>query len=383
MTARPRVLILGAGFGGLSAAHAFKELAVEADVLVVDRSPNFSMGLRKLWLLDGRSRRGEGRRPRAVLNKMGIPFRQGDVEEIDLEGHRVGIDGEALPWDFLIVALGAEPRIDLVKGADAAGPNIYSWDGAAEAGERLREIQAGRIAIVIAGLPIKCPPAPYEAAFLIDDALRQSHRRDRVELEVITPQPMSIPAAGSSACTSVEDEMADRGIHFRPNAAVERFEPGRVVAGGQTIDADLFLVVPPHRPPRVVKESGLTGDGEWVPVDPKILRTNREGVYAVGDIIEMKTGTGLPFPKAGVFAEQHGRVAAENIAAQLAGSRLTRTFEGDGYCFLELGGGQASMVKGNFLTAPPDVEIGIASPMNLQAKRDFETERLDRWLPNL
>lgn len=176
--------------------------------------------------------------------------------------------------------------------------------------------------------------------------------------------------------------MADRAIHFRPNAAVERFEPGRVVAGVQTIDADLFLVVPPHRPPRVVTESGLTGDGEWVPVDPKTLGTNREGVYAVGDIIEMKTGTGLPFPKAGVFAEQHGRVAAENIAAQVAGSRPAQAFDGEGYCFLELGGGQASMVKGNFLTTPPDVEIGSASPLNLQAKRDFETERLDRWLPN-
>lgn len=381
--AAPRVLILGAGFGGLSAARSLRSAAGErAEVLVVDRSPTFLMGLRKLWLLDGRSRPGEGTRARSGLDRAGIPFRQGTVEAIDLAGRRVRIDGETLGYDFLIVALGAEPRADLVPGDPDGNPNLYTVEGAEAAGGRLRGLEEGRVLIAIAGVPIKCPPAPYEAALLIDDLLRRRDRRGRVEIEALTPQPMSIPAAGAAACAHVEGRLAERGIRFRPNARTELVERGRVVlAGGQTEEADLVLVVPPHRPPPVVKESGLTGDGEWVPVDPRTLGTEHDRVFAVGDVVEMATGAGLPFPKAGVFAERQGEVVGKNVAAMIRGEEPTGAFDGSGYCFLEVGGGMASMVTGNFLASPPEVSIAEPAPEHLEAKVAFERERLERWFP--
>jgi sulfide:quinone oxidoreductase len=381
--AGPRVLILGGGFGGLSAAHTLRSGAGErVDLLLVDSSPDFTMGLRKLWLLDGRSTPGEGSRPRTSLNRTGIPFRQGAVEAIDAERREVRVDGDHLGYDFLVMALGARPRPDLVPGGLGDNPNLYDAEGAVEAGRRLADLDRGRVVILIAGIPIKCPPAPFEAAFLVDDLLRRSGRRDRVEIEVVTPQPMSIPAAGPAACALVEGRLGSKGIGFRPNAVVESVETGRVVLqGGDVLQADLLLVVPPHRPPEVVAGSGLGGEGGWVPADPATLAAGPDGLFAVGDLVAMQTGAGLPFPKAGIFAERHGEVVGRNLAATIAGQAPPARFDGQGYCFLEVGGGEATMVVGNFLASPPDVTIVDSSPERLAEKGAFERERLDRWLP--
>jgi sulfide:quinone oxidoreductase len=379
--AAPRVLILGGGFGGLSAAHALKQAAPEADVSLVDRSPEFVMGLRKLWMLDGRSATGEGTRPRTLLDHFGIRYLQGSVDSIDPGARRVVVDGNDLACDFLIVGLGAEGRPDLIPGQLDGNPNLYTFEGAAEAASRIKETRAGRIVIVIAGVPIKCPPAPYEAALIIDALLRDTQRRNDVHIEVITPQPMSIPAAGVVACNSVESQLADRDIGFRPKAKIERIEPGNVVIEGETVTAELLIVVPPHRPPQVVANSGLAQDTPWVEVNPETLATSFDGVYAIGDVTEMKTGAGLPFPKAGVFAERHGEVVAANIAAQITGAAASSAFDGSGFCFLEAGGGKAARVEGNFRANPPSVEIGEPSEANMEAKRQFEQERLARWLP--
>jgi len=179
--------------------------------------------------------------------------------------------------------------------------------------------------------------------------LRRTQRREQVNLEVVTPQPMSIPAAGTAACNSVEGRLEGKGIAFRPNAKIERIEAGRAVLEGETVAADLLIVVLPHRPPAPVQQSGLTGDGAWVQVDPKTLATPHDGVFAIGDSVEMKTGAGLPFPKAGVFAERHGEVVARNIAASISGADPPAAFDGEGFCFLEIGGGSAATVEGTWL----------------------------------
>ncbi|MHB8572599.1 MAG: NAD(P)/FAD-dependent oxidoreductase [Candidatus Dormibacteria bacterium] len=376
-----RVLILGAGFGGLSAAHVIAKQAPSAELLLVDRSPDFVMGLRKLWTLDGRSGPADGRRARASLGSAGIEFRQATVNAIDLEGHTARIGEEEVAWDHLVVALGCEGRPDLVPGGLGGNPDLYTFEGAAQAGAAVAAQRSGRVVILIAGVPIKCPPGPYEAAFLVDHMLRRSGVREQVAVEVITPQPMSIPAAGVVACNSVESQLSGRGIEFRPNAKITRVETGRVVLEDGTVDADVLMVVPPHRPPSVVAASGLPAEGPFIPVDPGTLATSHPGVYAIGDVTEMKTGSGLPFPKAGVFAERHGVVVGENIAARINGTEPVARFEGDGYCFLEVGGGSASSVRGNFLTSPPTVMIADPSPANLEAKQTFETERLARWFP--
>ncbi|MGH2740271.1 MAG: FAD-dependent oxidoreductase, partial [Actinomycetota bacterium] len=201
-------------------------------------------------------------------------------------------------------------------------------------------------------------------------------------MQVLTPQPMSMPAAGPATCAQVEGRLKTQDIRFRPLAQTEDVQPGRVtLSGGDTVEAEVLILVPPNRPPPVVRESGLTGDGDWVQVDPSTLATEHQRIYAIGDVVEMQTGAGLPFPKAGVFAERHGEVVARNIAAAVADRAPSEEFEGFGYCFLEVGGGAASMVRGNFLAQPPAIEIGDAAPEHLESKEAFERDRLARWFP--
>jgi sulfide:quinone oxidoreductase len=129
-----------------------------------------------------------------------------------------------------------------------------------------------------------------------------------------------------------------------------------------------------------VRESGLVGSSGWVPVDARTLETEFPGVYAIGDVVHIAMANGMPLPKAGVFAEAMGQVVADRIAAAFAGQESRAEFKGEGGCYLEVGGGQAMMVQGRFLTEPaPEVELTEASPQYLDEKRTFETQRLQTW----
>ena len=128
-----------------------------------------------------------------------------------------------------------------------------------------------------------------------------------------------------------------------------------------------------------MKASGLTGGGEWIRPDPETLAASGEGVFAIGDVTEIPMPGGLMLPKAGVFAERQGQVVARNITAMVEGRPPEARFDGRGYCFLELGEGQASMIEGAFLADPPDITVLKPAPEHLAAKVAFERERLERW----
>jgi sulfide:quinone oxidoreductase len=201
-----------------------------------------------------------------------------------------------------------------------------------------------------------------------------------VDVEVFTPQPMSLPILGQAGCDVIESRLSENGITFLPNHKATSVEPGEVVFLNSRRSYDLLLGVPPHRPPGVVQESGLLGDSGWVPVNPRTLETRFQNVYAIGDVVQISMADGKPLPKAGVFAEAMGEVVADRIVAKFAGRESDSVFAGDGGCYLEVGGGQAMMVQGRFLTEPaPEVTLTEASPRYLDEKRAFETQRLQKW----
>jgi sulfide:quinone oxidoreductase len=154
---------------------------------------------------------------------------------------------------------------------------------------------------------------------------------------------------------------------------------GLVWFGEDRLTFDLLLGVPPHRPPAVVTEAGLTGGGGWIPVDRLTLETDVPGVYAIGDVTTIPLANGQMLPKAGVFAQAQGTVVAERIAKGFAGRTAAATFTGEGACFFELGAGTAAMVAGRFLADPPDVHLSEPGPEHLAAKRAFEVDRLRSW----
>ncbi len=164
-----------------------------------------------------------------------------------------------------------------------------------------------------------------------------------------------MPVAGLATGNAVKQMVEKQGIRFHPQMKVTSINAkGKEVAfdNNQLVPYDLLIAIPPHRAPLVVKDSGLLSESGWIPVDARTLKTRYEGVYAIGDITTIMLPIGKPLPKAGVFAHYEAEAVAKNIASELEGSQPSHTFNGQGYCFLEMGGNRAGFAGGNFYAAP-------------------------------
>jgi len=378
-----RILILGGGFGGIAAARRLRQkLSPEDEIILVDRQAHFMVGFRKTWALIGESPLEVGQRPLAGLERQGIQVVQGTVTAIDPVARAAEVDGRRIEADAMVVALGAELAPDQIPGFSVHALNIYDPKDIPRAGIALREFRGGRVAVGIFGAPYKCPPAPYEIALLVKDFFRA--RSVDAALEIFTPQPMSLPILGQAGCNVIEGRLADNAITFLPNHKATAVEAGEIVFTTGRRPYDLLLGVPPHQCPTLVMQSGLTDGGDWVRVNPRTLETRFDGVYAIGDVVEIPMANGKPLPKAGIFAEAMGEVVADRIAATFARQEPTAVFEGEGGCFLEVGGGEAMMVRGRFLAEPtPDVTLTEPSRAYLEEKRSFEATRLQTWFSSI
>jgi sulfide:quinone oxidoreductase len=374
-----RVLVLGAGFGGISAALRLRERLTDADeVVLVDRRSSFVMGLRKTWEVVGMAPLADGERPLAALSSRGVTVRQGTVAAIDPVVRTVSVDGETLSADALVVALGAQLQPALVPGLTEHGIDVWDRAEASVARVALSALTRGRLLIGVFGTPYACPPGPYELALLAHDTL--ARRTTSVEVEVFTPTPIALPVIGPDESRKLEQLVADAGIDLRLSHQATEVTAGAVhFADGSKLPFDLLLAVPPHRCPDLVVEAGLAEAGGWVKVDAATMATPFERVYAVGDCTVIPLAHGLPLPKAGAFAEQQGEVAGERIAAELAGDDPTAEFGGEGVCFVETGGREGASVRGNFYAVPPRVSLSAPSAAERQAKLAWEAVRLDRW----
>lgn len=380
------VVILGGGFGGLAAANELRRLLPEGDrITVVDRNDRFYMGFAKLWDLAGSRPLADGTRSLSALRSKGVDFVQDSIEGFDPASRTVTTTGATLEADAVVVALGAGPHP--AHRAMLAGEGAHDlYDGAALPSMRadLGSIESGRIAVAILGGPFKCPPAPYEAALLIDEHLRGRGVRDAVEITVVTPQPITLPAAGPDASRYVAGFLDERGIELRSQAkvtGVDGADGGRrrlAIEGGEPVPCDLLFGVPATAPPELLEQAGLAGPSGFVHPDRHTLETSFAGVYAIGDCTTIPTANGA-LPKAGVFAAGQGEVAARCIAASL-GHGAPAAFDGHGYCFLEVPGNKVAFVEGDFYADPPDVTLTEADEEQLRRKQSYERERLDAWL---
>jgi sulfide:quinone oxidoreductase len=374
-----RVLILGGGFGGIAAARRLKQKLDEKDeVILVDKRDHFMVGFRKTWALTGQSTLEAGQRPLDSLTRLGVRVMRDPVTRIDPAGRAAWMGDQRISADALVVALGAELAAELIPGFREYAYNVYDPQDIPRAAQALNEFQRGTIVIGVFGVPYKCPPAPYEMALLTREALEA--RGVKANLEVFTPQPVSMPLLGQAGCDIIESRLADQGITFLPNRKATAVDKGEVVFANERRRFDLLFGIPPHRPPAVVRESGLVGDSGWVAVNPRTLETAFPGVHAIGDVVQIAMANGKPLPKAGVFAQEMGETVADRIAATFAGQEPEAAFEGEGGCYLEVGGGQAMLVKGHFMAVPePEIALTEASAQLLEEKRSFEEERLKEW----
>jgi sulfide:quinone oxidoreductase len=376
------VLILGAGIGGTTVATRLRRLLPpEHHVIVAEREESRPYQSSLIWLLTGQRSRPGISRPLDRLAARGIELRRGEVNAIDPRNRRVSIAGRKLSADYLVIALGAELAPETVPGLATAGHNLYQAEGLEQLRAALSGLSSGRLAVLVAGVPFKCPAAPYEAALLMDAQLRRAGVRERIEIDIYTPEPGPMPSAGPEVSAQVRQTLEARGIRLHPGQRVQQVEAGGLhFADGARAAFDLLAYVPPHRAPTVVREAGLCADSGWVAVDRHSLETSFPGIYALGDVTAIPLAIGKPLPKAGVFAHRQGEVVAANIAADILGRPARQQFDGHGACFLEVGEGRAGFGSGNFYAEPqPQVRLRPPSRLYHLYKVAYEQYWLNRW----
>lgn len=377
-----QVVVLGGGIGGqVAATRLAQRLGTRAHVRLIERSHSYTFPPSLLWLMVGGRSAQAITRDYSTLRRRGVEVMRATVEAVDTAASSVRTDEGTVAYDYLVIALGATPERTALPGLAEHAHDPYDLAAAARLRDALAHFGGGRVVVGIASLPYKCPAAPYETAMLIDGFLRRRGLRDRSEISVYTPEPLPMPVAGPFAGHSVAAELAARSIVFNPTSQIDGVEAGVLRTQRGDVPFDLAVVIPPHRPPQAVAESGLTNPAGWLAVDRQTLRTRASNVYAIGDAVAIPLENGMILPKAGVFAHGQAEAVARNIAAQIDGSQDEAIFDGHGLCFFETGDGKAGMASGDFYASPrPDVSLRRPSRMWHAGKVAFEQYWLRRWL---
>jgi sulfide:quinone oxidoreductase len=372
-----RVTVLGAGFGGLElSARLSEELGDDVHITLIDQSDAFVFGFSKLDVMFGHQTVDEVRLPYANIAVPGVDFRQERIVSIDPYAKHVVTDVGTYDSDILVVALGADLDPSATPGLQEVGHEFYSPENAALLRDVIAAFEGGNVVIAVLGGFFKCPPAPYETAFMMHDHLTRKGVRASSAITIVTPMPKPIPISDevSGAITSLLDE---RGITYSHATWVDHVDPAAHVLhlrDGREVPFDLLLAIPVHRAPAVVVESGLTEEDGWIAVDPDTLATKFADVYAVGDV------TSAPVPRAGVIAEGEARTVADVLVHRLRGGPEAPPFLGEILCLMEMGGGNVARVSVNFRSGPsPTARFMPPSLEGAEAKRAFGASRRRRW----
>lgn len=376
------ILILGAGFGGLEAATRLRAALDESfEITIVDRNDFFNFGFTKFDLMFGRRAPEECKQSLSALDNKGIRFHQATIESIDPESRQVETSKGSLTADFLVVALGADIAPEATPGfLESGGHHFYSFAAAEWLWPLVDEFKGGQILIAIFDKPYKCPPAPYEAAFQLDDFYRERGIRQDVGIDMLIPGPMPLPIS-PTVSASFEELLTARQIALHKSHKVVEIDyqaKQAVVANGTRYPYDLFLGVPIHRPPAVVLGCAL-GEQGWIRVDPSTMQTSFDRVWAMGDVVQIPIGE-FAVPKAGAFAEDAAATVAADILRTIQGQGQVDPFEAQGTCYFEFGEGKVAQIAANFLGGPtPDLSLEGPTLEFRADKEEFERSRIEKW----
>ncbi len=360
MPGRPNIVVLGCGMGGLTASKILsKQVGNAATVTIIEQRTSFRFPPAFQWLVFGWRNGKEVQRTLSTLTRgKNIRLINEKAESIDLANRRIKTHTQEVSYDRLIIALGAELSFESIQGLENYSYHAYDLEGSIKLRAAIENFEGGRVAVGICRIPIKCPPAPYELALLLEDHLRRA--RKRAEIQFFTPETLPVPAAGSVIGKQVERLLTSRGVEHHPKTRLVRVEEKKAVfEGGLEIPYDLLITAPPHVCPKLVVDAGLTDSSGWVPINPNTLATKHEDVFAIGDVTTVETPHGhVPFlPKAGVFAQAQGEVVANNIAVSITGKGQLRHWDGSGSCFLDVNRSESAFLRGTFLSNPPRLEF--------------------------
>ena len=378
----PHVVILGGGFGGLSAANELRNSlsSSQVKITVIDKKDWFMVGFAKLWIINGTRTFENSIGSLNKLPKKEITFIKDEIVSINLQNNNVKTMSQIISYDFLIISTGSVLHPQKIPGLIENGFNLYDHNQLSEIRDRINSMKSGKIAISIMGMPYKCPPAPFEASLLIDSMLRKRGIRDSVEIHFYSPASITLPAAGPDVSRQILDLVNSEKIVFHNFCKIKSVEYKKLIFENGESSFDLLLAVPPHASPKVIYDSGLAKEPGFIPIN-RDCKTPFENVFAVGDVTNMSVTETMAVPKAGIFAEGEGIVVAKNIISKIQSKEKFVLFDGKGGCFIESGRDTASIIEVDmFSHSKPSTSITESTNDNLAKKLEFEKERLSKWL---
>jgi len=371
-----RVVVLGAGFGGLALSTILSEkLGDKLDLTLIDKNDSFYFGFSKFDVMFGHKTSEAVKLYYNNITKPGVKFIRDTVTSIDPVAKIVTTQFRSYEADILVIALGADYDISATPGLAEGGNEFYSFKGAERLRDLLPTFSKGKVIVGVCSAPFKCPPAPSEAALLMHDYLTKRGIRNDCEISIVMPFGLPIPPSPDTS-KALLAAFTERNINFIPKHLVRAINSSLNVAildDGTEMPCDLFLGIPKHCVPEVVEKSEMTVNG-WIAVDKTNLKTQYPGVYAIGDVTSVGT------PKAGVFAEGAAKVAAASIIAEFENGEQPSPYKGNGICYVEFGDGRVGQVNVDFFSGPSPFGTYTEASTELVADKEyFGSSRVARW----
>jgi sulfide:quinone oxidoreductase len=349
-----RIVILGGGTGGTLAANllARKLKRSEAQILVVSASQRHLYQPGWLYVPFGKQDPRKLSRPERQLLNRRVSLAHGNVSALDVERKVVTLDGERhISYDYLIIATGSTPTPEDVPGLVEGGHHFYTEQAAWRLHAALEEFAGGRIVVGVGGLPYKCPVAPLEFTFLLEEFLTRRGLRDKTELTYTFP--LNRVFTIESVAEVAQPMLEARGVRIETFFNLDEVLPAEKIARsleGTDLPYDLLVMVPPHRGAGFLQGHPIADPQGWVTTDRASLRVKGcADAWAIGD------ATDLPISKAGSTAHFEAPVVVEQIVATIRGTEVDprhATYEGHVMCFLEAGYDKASLLDFDYERAP-------------------------------
>lgn len=349
-----KILIVGGGMGGTILANnlarrlkgEMKSGKVRLEMLSASDKHAYLPGL--LYVAVGRMTPDELYRDQASLLEPGIAFAVDPVEQFMLDKNQVKTkSGRVVDYDLLAIATGSRIWPDAVPGLKANAEFFYTEETAVKMFNRLREFKGGRIVIAM-GVPHKCPMAPLEITFMLDDYFRERGMRDKVQIHYT--YPIGRVHTLENVAKWAAPEMDRRGITYETLFNLKEVDGAKHILKseeGSETAYDLLISIPSHKGMEVIEANKL-GQNGWIPTDRYSLKMEgRENVFVLGDT------TNLPISKAGSTAHFEAEVVGENIAAMVKLGAPVRRYDGKVFCFIQAGSEKATYAMFNY-NQPPD-----------------------------
>lgn len=364
-------MILGGGTAGTMAANKLRKELHKQDwqITVIDADDEHRYQPGYLFMPFGTYKPGQVTKSRRATLNSGVDLQYGEIDVVRPDEQVVALtDGREFGYDMLIIATGVSPRPDQTEGMLGSEWHVsvhefYSYEGSVTLAEKLKDWEGGRLVVNIVEMPIKCPVAPLEFAFLADDYFTEKGMRDKVEMTYVTPLPGAFTKP--IAAEAFGNTLDEKGIEVESDfmlMEIDNENKALVSYDERAVPFDLLVTVPLNMGADFVARSGLGDELNLVPVDKFTqLSTQYDTIFALGDAND------IPASKAGSVAHFEIDVFVENFLQHIAGKDMTHKFDGHANCFIETGGGKAMLIDFNYDYEPLPGKFPYAGvgPMNL------------------